>query len=258
MSFRPKVIYDLFYKENYISLKETIVRLNMLADFIEANNGTLALNKAHTFIDDISDRKENLNECSIVECAAQTEAFNAIGLWMTSKESSLDRDFVSAPYPHFKTFYKLTYAPGATSQEEANAFHNQFFPMAVFFGLHPAVYKFLLSPLHYEYDFCVFKHTVLHWLKSLDIPESHMNTLNFETINKFFRFSPMDVVKRIRHFVSVLEQSPLTGSYDATYNMLDFSGGELESKPSRIAIKIKIFMQKISIFKILANRSEAA
>lgn len=257
-AIKPKAVYDMFFKENYIPLSETIARLNMLASFIEKNQGTLALNKAHMTSDDTTDRKESLDNCSIVEWAAQTPDFNAIGLWLTSKESDLDRDFVPTPYPHFKTFYKLTYAPGATMQKEADACHNQFFPMAVFFGLHPAVYKYLLSALNYEYDFGIFKYTIVHWLKSLDIPEFYWSSLNLETTNKYFRFGPMDMVNRIRNFVSILEQSPLTSTYEATYNMLDISEGQLESEANRLSLKIERFMKKMSIFNFLANRSKAA
>lgn len=255
----PKAVYDMFYKADYIPLSETIVRLNMLASFIENQVEKRINTKSHMISDDTSGRKESLSDCSIVECAAQTKAFHAIGLWMTSKESNHDRDFVPTPYPHFKTFYKLTYAPGATTQAEADEFHKDFYPMSVFFGLHPAVYKYLLSALNYEYTFGIFNYTIIHWLKSLEIPEVYWTTLNLELKNeKYFRFGPIDVAKRIRHFVSILEQSPLTSSYEATYNMLDISEGELESAANRIALKIKKFMQKMSIFKFLANRSEAA
>jgi hypothetical protein len=258
MSIKPKALYDLFFKEHYIPLSETIVRLNMLANFIEKQPGTLAFNKAHMTNDDTTDRKESLDNCSIVEWAAQDPSFNSIGLWMTSKESKHDRDFVLTPYPHFKTFYKLTYAPGATTQKEADAEHDKFFPMAVFFGLHPAVYKYLFSSLNYEYDFGIFKYTIIHWLKSLDIPEFYWSTLNLETTNKYFRFGPMDMVKRIRHFVSILEQSPLTSTYEATYNMLDTSEGQLETEANRISVKIHHFIKKMSIFNFLANFSKSA
>lgn len=254
-----KAVYDMFYKADYIPLSETIVRLNMLASFIEKHAKKMEDMKTHMISDDTTGRKENLLHSSIVECAAQTKDFNELGLWMTSKESNHDRDFVPTPYPHFKTFYKLTYAPGATTQAEADEFHKDFYPMSVFFGLHPAVYKYLLSALNYEYTFGIFNYTIIHWLKSLEIPEVYWTTLNLEVKNeKYFRFGPIDVAKRIRHFVSILEQSPLTSSYEATYNMLDISEGQLESEANRMAIKIKKFMQKLSIFKFMANRSEAA
>jgi hypothetical protein len=258
-AINAKAVYDIYYKESYIPLSETILRLNMLANFIEQNFGTLAFKKAHKTSDDTSDRKESLDTCSIVESAAQTAEFNAIGLWMTSKESTHDRDFVPTPYPHFKTFYKLTYAPEATTQKEADTFHNKFFPMSVFFGLHPAVYKYLLFSLNYEYDFGIFKYTIIHWLKSLEIPEFYWSTLKFdETQDKYFDFGPIAMVKRIRHFVSILEQSPLTSSYEATYNMLDISEGQLESEANRLALKVKDFMKKMSILNFFANRSKAA
>jgi hypothetical protein len=255
----PKAVYDMFYKADYIPLSETIVRLNMLASFIENHLEKQAFTKAHMHSDDTTGRKESLKDCSIVECAAQTKAFNAIGLWMTSKESNIDRDFVPTPYPHFKTFYKLTYAPGATNQKEADKFHKDFFPMFVFFGLHPAAYKYLLSALNYEYDFGIFKYTIIHWLKSLEIPEVYWTTLNLEVKNeKYVRFGPIDVAKRIRQFVSILEQSPLTSSYEATYNMLDISEGQLESEANRLALKVKGFMRKMSILNFFADFSKSA
>lgn len=254
-----KAVYDMFYKADYIPLSETIVRLNMLASFIENHLEKQLSTKAHMHSDDTTGRKESLNDCSIVECAAQSKAFNAIGLWMTSKESNLDRDFVTTPYPHFKTFYKLTYAPGATTQKEADVFHKEFFPMFVFFGLHPAVYKYLLSALNYEYDFGILKYTIIHWFKSLEIPEVYWNALNLDVKNdKYVRFGPMDVAKRIRHVVSILEKSPLTSSYEATYNMLDISEGQLESDANRIALKVRRFMEKMSILNFWANRSKEA
>lgn len=254
-----KAVYDMFYKADYIPLSETIVRLNMLASFIKKHAKKMEDMKTHMISDDTSGRKESLKDCSIVEFAAQTKDFNELGLWMTSKESNLDRDFVPTPYPHFKTFYKLTYAPGATTQAEADEFHKDFYPMSVFFGLHPAVYKYLLSALNYEYTFGIFNYTIIHWLKSLEIPEVYWSTLNLDVKNeKYVRFSPIDVAKRIRLFVSILEQSPLTSSYEATYNMLNISEGQLESEANLIALKIKKFMNKMSIFKFLANRSEAA
>lgn len=258
-AINPKTIYDMFYKENYIPLSETILRLNMLADFIEKNWGTLAFKKAHKTFDDTTDRKESIEICSVVEWAAQTPEFNALGLWFTSKESPHDRDFVSTPYPHFKTFYKLTYAPEATTQKEAETFHNKFFPMSVFFGLHPAVYKYLLFSLNYEYDFGIFKYTIIHWLKSLQIPEFYWSTLKFDgTQDKYFDFGPMDMVKRIRHFVSILEQSPLTSSYEATYDMLDMTEGQLESAANRMSLKIKQFMKKMSVLNFFADFSKSA
>ena len=66
-AINPKTIYDMFYKENYIPLSETILRLNMLADFIEKNWGTLAFKKAHKTFDDTTDRKESIEICSVVE-----------------------------------------------------------------------------------------------------------------------------------------------------------------------------------------------
>lgn len=253
-----KAVYDMFYKADYIPLSETIVRLNMLASFIENHAKKMEDMKTHMISDDTTGRKENLERCSIVECAAQTEAFNDLGLWMTSKESTNDRYFILNPYPHFQTFYKLTYAPGATTQIEADEFHKDFYPMSVFFGLHPAVYKYLLSALNYEYDFGIFNYTIIHWLKSLEIPEVYWTTLNLEVKHgKYVRFGPIDVAKRIRHFVSILEQSPLTSTYEATYNMLDISEGELESEANRMTLKVKRFMQKVSIFNFFANRSQA-
>lgn len=258
-AINPKTIYDMFYKADYIPLSETILRLNMLAEFIEKNLGTLAFKKAHKTFDDTTDRKESLEICSVVEWAAQTPEFNALGLWITSKESKHDRDFVLKPYPHFKTFYKLTYAPAATTQKEAETFHNEFFPMSVFFGLHPAVYKYLLFSLNYEYDFGIFKYTILHWLKSLEIPEYNLSTLSLnETQDKYFDFGPMDMVKRIRHFVSILEQSPLTSSYESTYELLGITEGQLETSANRSSLKIKRFMKKMSVYNFFANRSKAA
>jgi hypothetical protein len=258
-AINAKAVYDIYYKESYIPLSETIARLNMLASFIENQVEKRISTKSHMISDDTTGRKDSLTECSIVECAAQTKAFNDIGLWMTSKESTHDRDFVPTPYPHFKTFYKLTYAPEATTQKEADTFHTKFFPMSVFFGLHPAVYKYLLSALNYEYDFGIFKYTIIHWLKSLEIPEVYWTTLNLEVKNeKYVHFGPIDVAKRIRQFVGILEQSPLTSSYEATYNMLDISEGQLESEANRLALKVKDFMKKMSILNFFANRSKAA
>lgn len=259
MSIDPKAVYDMYYKADYIPLSETIVRLNMLANFIEKQPNTISFKKAHMIFNDTPKRNDSLATGSIVEWAAQDPAFNAIGLWVTSKESNLDRDFVLTPYPHFKTFYNLTYAPGATTQKEADEFHEKFYPMSVFFGLHPAVYKYLLSSLNYEYDFGIFKYTIIHWLKSLDIPESSWSTLNLnETNDKYFDFGTMDMVNRIRKFVSILEQSPLTSSYEATYNMLDISEGQLESEANRLALKVKGFMRKMSILNFFADFSKSA
>jgi hypothetical protein len=145
------------------------------------------------------------------------------------------------------------------NQKEADAFHTQFFPISVFFGLHPAIYKYLLSSINYEYDFGIFKYTIIHWLKLLEIPEFYWSTLNLDqTQNKYFNFGPMDMVKRIRHFVSLLEQSPLTSSYEATYDILDMSEGQLESAANRISLKITRFMKKLSILNFLAAFSKSA
>lgn len=253
----PKAIYDMFYKENYIPLSETILRLNMLADFIERKSSFLEATKAHMTADDMSRRKERLDQCSIMECAAQDPAFNAKGLWFTEKQSTDSKDFVPEPYPHFRTFYNISFAPDAKTQEEANAFFARFTNLSVFFGLHPAVYNYLLLSLNYQYDFGISKYAIIHWLKSLKIPEFYWSTLKLDTTNKYFRFGTADMVKRIRHFVSILEQSPLTSSYEATYDMLDMTEGQLEAEANRMSLKIKQFMKKMSVLNFFANFSKS-
>jgi hypothetical protein len=258
MSINPKGVYDTFYKDTYIPLSETIVRLNMLAAFIERKSCFLDAKKAHMTADDQTGRKENTDQCSIMEWAAQDPVFNAKGLWLTDKQSTDSKDFVPSPYPHFKTFYNLSFAPSAKTKEDATEFHGNFIPLPVFFGLHPAVYKYLMSALNYEYDFGIFRHSIIFWLQQLQIPESYWSKLDLSETHKFFRFGPNDMVKRIRFFISLLEQSPLTSSYEATYELLGYQEWDLERQSKSMSTKIKNFIKKRPALNFLTSFSKSS
>lgn len=258
MSVSPKAVYDQFYKADHISLAETIVRLNMLADFIEKKSGFLGLRNAHRTSIDQSGRKESLTECSIIEWAAQEPNFNAKGLWMTEKNSTDPKDFVPSPYPHFKTFYTITFDPTAKTKEEANKSFNKYTALPVFFGVHPYVYQYLTSSLHYEYGFALSQYTLIEWLKGLQIPEVYWTSLDVDLHDKFFRFKIGDMVTRIRFFVDLLEKSPLTSTYEATYNILDFTESDLKCAANKMSNKIKKFMKKQTVFHFFANFAKSA
>lgn len=257
-AINPKTVYDMFYKADYIPLSETIVRLNMLADFIEKKSSFLVCKRAHKTPDDQSGFKDDIDKCSIIEWAAQSHAFNAKGLWLTAKTSTDSKHFVPSPYPHFKTFYNISFAPSATTKEEACEFHYKFTSLPVFFGLHPAVYKYLMSSLNYEYQFGIYRHSIIFWLKELQIPEFYWSKLDLEDKHKFFHFGPSDMVKRIRFFISILEQSPLTSSYEATYELLGHEEWDLEIKAKSLSAKINNFIKKRSCLNFLAAFAKAA
>lgn len=257
-AINPKAVYDIYYKESYIPLSETIVRLNMLADFIEKNARFLSSKKAHMTPNDQTGFKESVDQCSIMEWAAQDSAFNAKGLWLTNKESTDSQYFVPSPYPHFKTFYNMTFAPSANTKEEAIKFHGEFLALPVFFGLHPAVYAYLTSALNYEYQFGIQRHSIIFWLQELKIPEFYWSKLDLEDNHKFFRFGPSDMVDRIRFFISLLEQSPVTSSYEATYELLGYEEWDLESKAKSLSAKIRNFVKKRSCLNFLAAFAKAA
>lgn len=253
-----KAIYDMFYKADYIPLSETIVRLNMLADFIEKNSSFLDGKRAHKTADDQTGLKESIDKCSIIEWAAQSPDFNAKGLWLTAKRSNDRKDFLPSPYPHFKTFYNISFVPSATTKEEACEAHYTFAYLPVFFGLHPAVYKYLMSALNYEYQFSIQRHSIIFWLKELQIPEFYLSKLDLEDKHKFFHFDTSDMVERIRFFISILEQSPLTSSYEATYELLGYEEWDLERKAKSFSSKINNFVKKRSYLNFLTNFAKTA
>lgn len=252
MSLNYKAIYTRYHKENQISLKESILRIHLLADFIEQNAWFISTNQLIFQCDkQIGVQDDNLNS-SVIAFAAQDPKLNAKGLWLAKKVSTDIKDFSPLPYPSFKTLFRVNYNPLATTQEQADASfeRNPYYSLDSFLGLSGLVYTFLFAHPHYEYSFAVQKHMLIFWMKELKIPEQYWSTLDLEPKPSFVRVGPMDMVKRMRALANVLEHSPVENAFDACVALFDQSESDLADKAKREAFKKRWLNRFSSVFNL--------
>lgn len=244
-----RIVKGLPCKVYQISLAETIIRLNMIADFIQENATFLKKNESLFTQEDRFITKEGVLTSSVLGWAAHDPAFNAKGLWMARKVSTDSKDF--------KSNFVLTFAPSAKTQEEADVYSdkssNRYFTVTSFFGIEPRVFNFLFACTNYEHAFTIQKYTIQHWLKQMQIPEVYWSTLDFEPKSSFIRVSPADMVKRIRAFANVLEHSPLADTFEATCELFEMFEHELEDKAKQEAKKARRELQKHSILNFIGT-----